>query len=286
MRDFNNERDRFGSAELIEADHPSLKPFYEKTPDSLFVGFMGDKPIFWQGLGGVLLVAGARGGKLTTVLGYQLLNGMYDGTIIYLDMKRELKATSALQTSKHCYEWDPLALGGRPGCRINPVSYIRKDSPTLVSDIKVFAENMIAITGSKNGDYFERRAREFLEAIILTLVHMDAVLTLPRLFEVINLISGNSDAWLAFAFEMHECGHAIAARIEEEVAANRGENASGMRGILGEIFKSFACLSDPQLMASVSPPYDFCLSQLQTATSGIIWALWFLPSLSRHGDQS
>ena len=67
---------------------------------------------------------------------------------------------------------------------------MRKDSPTLVSDVKVFCENMIPLSGSANSQYFERRAREYLEAICLTLAEIDGVLTLPRLYWAINLHSG------------------------------------------------------------------------------------------------
>jgi len=264
VREFNNERDRFGSAAFVEADDPALKPFYEKTPDSLFVGFVGSKPVFWNGMGGVLLTAGARGGKLRDLLSYTILDGQYAGTLCILDMKGELAVISQNQTrlGKHCIYWNPLGLHGMPKHRINPVDYIHIDSPSLVSDIKVLCENLIALTGSSNADYFERRGREFLEAVILTIVRLDGALTLPRLYEIINLIPGNSNRWLEFAFEMHEAGFEISARIEEEIAVSRKGSSSGIKGILGEIFKSFSALSDPVLMASVSPPYDFSLSQL------------------------
>lgn len=264
MQQYNNEHRRFGSGQFIKPEDPALKACFKKTPDSLFVGFMGHKPLYWNGMGGVLVTAGARGGKLRDLLSYTILNGQYAGTLCILDMKGELAAISQRQTrlNKHCIYWNPLGLHRIPKHRVNPVDYIRIDSHSLVSDVKVLCENMISLTGSANGDYFERRAREFLEAVILTLVKLDGELTLPRLYEIINLIPGNSDRWLDFAFEMQEAGFEISARIEEEIAANRSENTSGMKGILGEIFKSFSALSDPVLMASVSPPYDFSLSKL------------------------
>jgi len=264
MTDFDNEEDRFGSAGFTDHDDSSLKPCFEKTDNSLFVGFAGNKPLYWNGMGGALLTAGARGGKLRDMLAYTMLDGMYGGTLLILDMKGECAYVSQKQTQlgKHCIYWNPLGLHGMPKHRINPVDYIHIDSPTLFADVKVYAENMIALSGGNASEYFELRGREFLEALILTIVKLDGVLTLPRLYEVLNLIPGNSEAWLDFAFEMQEAGFEISKRIEEEIAANRNENSSGMRGILGEIFKSFSALSDPVLMDSVSPPYDFSLSQL------------------------
>jgi len=264
MHGIDNEQMRFGSAGFIDPDDPALRPHFSKTADSLFVGFTGGRKLYWNGMGGALLVAGARGGKLRDMLAYNILDGTYGGTLLILDMKGELAAISQNQTRgrKHCIYWNPSNLHGLPQHRINPVDYIRIDSPSLVSDVKVFVENMIALTGSSSADYFERRGREFLEAIILTLVKMDGMLTLPRLYEIINLIPGGTDRWLDFAFEMHEAGYEISARIEEEIASSRKSTGNGMQGILGEIFKSFAALSDPALMASVSPPFDFSMADL------------------------
>jgi len=267
MTGFNNEEDRYGSAGFIDPGDPSLKSCFRKTKDSLFVGFVGNKPLYWNGMGGVLLTAGARGGKLRDCLAYNLLDGMYAGTLVVLDAKGEQASISQNQTrsGKHCIYWNPVNLAGLPGHRINPVDYIHIDSPSLFADVKVFAQNMITLARANYGDYFERRGREFLEAIALTIVKLDGVLTLPRLYEVINLIPGNSERWLNFAFEMHEAGFEIAKRTEEEIAQSRGSEGTGMRGILGEIFKAFAALSDPVLMASVSPPFDFSLSQLSSS---------------------
>jgi len=269
MDDIDNEQMRFGSAGFIGPKDPALRPYFSKSPDSLFMGFVGKRKLYWNGMGGALLVAGARAGKLRDMLAYTLLDGTYAGTLLILDMKGELAAISQNQTrggkdggGKHCIYWNPSNLHGLPQHRINPVDYIRIDSPSLVSDTKLYAENMIALTGSQGADYFERRGREFLEAIILTLAKIDGVLILPRLYEIINLIPAGSEHWLDFAFEMSESRFEISNRIEGEIAQSRKSTGNGMQGILGEIFKSFAALSDPVLMASVSPPFDFSLSDL------------------------
>lgn len=264
MTDFDNERNRFGSAGFAGGDDPGLRAAFNKTPDSLFVGYLENRPLYWNGMGGALLVAGARGGKLTTILANNTLDTMYAGTLLILDMKGELAAISRnlTRSGKHAIYWSPMPMHGLPQHRMNPVDYIHIDSPTLVSDIKVFAENMVPSSGSSNAEYFERRAREILEAIALTITELDGVLTLPRLYEMICLIAMNNDDWLSFAFEMSESQFDIARRIEAEIADSRGGEGAGMKGILGELFKAVSCLSDPVLMASVSPPYDFSLKQL------------------------
>lgn len=257
-----NDIDRFGSAEFASERDIARAGMFRQSPDALFVGFQGKRSLWYNGAGGVLLTAGARGGKLATILSYNLCHSVAQAiTLIILDMKGELAAISQNQTpdGKFCNYWNPAGLHGLPQDRINPVDYIRADSPSLVSDVKVFCENMVASSGGTNSEYFQGRAREFLEGIILTLVKLHGTLTLPLIYHTINLIPGAGDAWLDFAYEMHVSGFPISVRIEEEIAAARGGdgNAGGFQGILGEIFKAFSCYSDPTLLESVSPPYSF-----------------------------
>src|SRR3546814_16392738 len=114
--------------------------------------------------------------------------------MVILDMKGELAAISQDQTPdrKHCIYWNPVVLCGLPQNSINPVDYVRIDSPTLVSDVKVFCENMIVASSSATAIYFEQRGREMLEALILVIVERDGVLTLPALYEAINLKTGRA----------------------------------------------------------------------------------------------
>lgn len=267
MHQFDNEAARFGSAAFASEQQIAEAGIFTKADDALLIGFVGDRPIFYSGAGGMLCTAGARGGKLATLLGYNLCHGFAcNSTFVVLDMKGELAAISQDQTpdEKFCIYWNPLGLHGLIQHRINPVDYIRADSPSLVSDVKVFCENMITKSGSADNKYFEGRAREFLEGIILTLVKLHGQLTLPLLYRTINLIPGNSDAWLDFAWEMNQSGFPLSVRIEEEIAKAHGEdgNAGGFKGIIGEIFHAFSSLSDPTLMNAVSPPFDFSFGDL------------------------
>jgi type IV secretion system protein VirD4 len=264
MDDFN-EIHRFGSANFADERAIERAGLLRRTSNSVLVGFVRDRPLFYSGEGGLLLTAGARGGKLT-VLGYNVCAGVYAHSMLILDMKGELAAISQDQTpgEKFAIYWNPAGLHGLPRHSINPVDFICIDSPSLVSDVKVFCENMIPLSGSPNGAYFERRGRQVLEAVVLTLVRVDGVLTLPRLYEIINLIPGGGERWLSFAFEMTEAPFAICASIEEEIAHSRTNPSNGFQGIMGEVFKAFAALSDPVLLASVSPPYDFSLADLTT----------------------
>lgn len=261
----HNEHFRFGSAKFANSFDLRRAGLFRQSPTALFIGFYQGKPLWYDGAGGLLLVGGARSGKLRDILAYNICSGIYSGgSMLILDMKGELAAISQNQTpdQKYCAYWNPLALHDMPTMRLNPLDYIRRDSPSLFADVKVMAETFIPLTGSPQAEYFELRAREFLEAIALTLTQNEGVLSLPALYRTINLIPLNDDNWLDFAYAMHSSGIALAVRVEEEIAASRDDSTGGFRGILGELFKSFSCLSDPALMASVSPPYNFSLADL------------------------
>lgn len=266
--DFENDINRFGSASIAEYDDIARADLYKQTPQALFMGFDDHgRPLWYKKPGGVLIEAGARGGKLSTVLGYNLCHSILSGeTLVTLDMKGELAAISQNQTpnNKHCIYWNPCGLHGLPRHRINPLDYIRADSPTMIADIKVLCENKIAQSPGRDSPYFTGRAREFLEAIAVTRTRLDGVLTYPALYETINLIPTNGEAWLDFAEEMHFSGYPLSQRIEAEIAMSRESrgDGGGFQGILGELFRAFTALSDPVLMESLSPPYDFSFADL------------------------
>lgn len=261
----DNDRNRFGSAGFSDEADLHRAGLLEQKSGSLLIGFHGKRPIFYDGDGGLLLTAGARGGKLRDVLAYNLCAGIHSPSMLVLDMKGELAAISHDQTPdhKHCIYWNPAGLHGLPQMSINPVDYVRIGSLSLISDVKVLCQNLIPPSANRTADFFEGRAREFLEGIILTLVRMYSVLTLGQLYSAVNLIPGGGDKWLDFAFEMNQAGFEVSARIEEEIANARNEpSGTGYQGILGELFKALSCLSDPTLLRAVSPPFDYSMEQL------------------------
>lgn len=260
----DNSEYRYGSAAFASKAELAKANMFSKKENSLLVGFHRKQPIYYDGMGGLLLVGGARSGKLRDVLAYNICAGIHSSTMVILDQKAELACISRDQTpdNKFCIYWNPLNLQNLPTHSLNPVSHLSADSHTLVSDIKAYCEEVIVSSGSEQGSYFEERAREFLEGIILTLVKLNGVLTLPELYRKINLIPIGGDAWLDFAYEMSQAGYDISKRVEEEIAASRTDTSGGFKGIIGEIFKAFACLSDPNLLAAVSPPFSFSTSEL------------------------
>lgn len=273
----NNEAYRFGSARFATVNEADAAGLFEQHDHSIFVGFLEGKPLYFHGPAGMCVTAGARAGKMRDFLAYNILTGTCLQSLIMLDMKGEGAAISQDQTAdgKFCGYWNPTALHDLPQDRINPVDYLTIDSPTLVSDMKMLWENLIAASGSAQSIYFEGRAREFGEGIALTLVEMFGTLTLPDLFRAVNLIPGGGEKWLDFAFEMSKSRFPLAQRVEAEIAEARKSENGGFRGILGELLKSLACLSDPILSASVSPPYTMSLADLTASDQA--WQLYLMP---------
>lgn len=272
-----NQEYRYGSAAFATEHQIAKAGMFKQHPNSVLVGFHGRKPIFYDGMSGLLLIAGARGGKGRDVLVYNICHGICQSSMVIFDPKGELYAVSQNQApdGKETLCWNPHGLHGFPQNRINPVDYVRADSQSIVSDTKIFCENMIASSGSANSDYFEQRAREIAEALVLTLAEMHGTLTIPDLYNAINLIPIGNDEWLNLAYAMSKSRFPIARRVEEEIASSRDNPSNGFQGIMGELFKGFACYSDPTLMASVSPPFDVSLEVL--CSSSKIFQFYMMP---------
>ena len=267
----NKSNHRHGSASFATYRDYKKAGMLTQKRNSLFVGFHGKKCLWYSEAGGWLIVGGARSGKMRDLLAYNILSGIYSPSCVFLDMKGEGTYIGQDQTAdnKHLVMWNPSVLHGLPSHRINPVGYINDLNLNLQSDVKMFCKNFIPVSGSSNGEFFELRAQEFLEAVILTLVKMKGQLTLADIVDAINLIPSNSEAWLDFAFEMAESGYPLSKRIEEEIANSRDDNTGGFTGILGVLFKGFACLSDDRLLASVSAPFNFDLADMCSDTQAV-----------------
>lgn len=275
---FSNADQPFGSARFSGPEEIARAGLFTRQPHSVLVGFVGNQPLWYSDMGGLLTVAGPRSGKGRDLIAYNICQGIHAPTMIILDIKGgELAAISRNQTGDHkfCIYWNPRKSNGLPSNRINPLDYLNIDNPLLISHTKMFTENALPPSGAAQSIYFEGRARELVEAFVLTIVKRDGALTYPALYRVINLLITGGDKWLDFAFEMSESGFDIAVRVEEEVAAARSDSSGGFKGILGEITRAFACLSDPVLLESVSPPYDFSFADLYK--SGQTYNVYLMP---------
>lgn len=273
----DNAKNRFGKAEWATEADLEAAGLFMKHPHSIFVGFFNGREVYFHGPAGMVLTAGARAGKLRDMLAYNLLTGTYLSNIVMLDPKREGYAISANQTAdgKYVACWNPSGFADALQDRIDPLPTMVLSNPNLVSDIKVLWENLIAPSGASNGRYFEGLAQVYGEALSLALVEMMGKLTLPDLFDVISMLPGGGDRWLDFAYQMSKSQFPQVIEVEAAIAASRGDSSGGFRGIVGELTRAVACLSDPMLKASVSPPFTMSLNALLDPDQR--WQLYLSP---------
>ncbi|MEM7060255.1 MAG: type IV secretory system conjugative DNA transfer family protein [Pseudomonadota bacterium] len=265
---FGEGDDRFNSARFSTRSEIKEAGYFEKTPTSVFAGFHGRRPLWYDGDGGIIMEAGARAGKLRDILAFLLCSGIHEGgSLAVFDPKGELAAISQNQTpdGKHCRYWNPLGLFGFPQDKVNPFGHLTRSSFSLISDLKTSVSALIPSSGAAQALYFELNARRYLEAVALILILLNGELTLPDLYHAaLHLVAGG-DEWLNLAYAMYRSDIPMVRSVEAEIAAARADSSGGFRGILGEILKALQCLSDPVLLESVSPPFDFTLADLCAA---------------------
>jgi len=266
---FGNKSNPFGSSKMSGYRDIWRAGMFEQTPTSIFAGQYAGRDLWYSGAAGALLVGGARLGKLSSLLYRVLCRGAYDGgSLVYVDPRGEGACLSYLQvlkdgTAKSVVCVNPEGKHGLPQHTLNPTDYLRKDSRTLISDLKVFWENWLPDNGGKDGLFFSQRGRQVGEDLSLALINRDGTLILPELYRVINWLVAGGQRWIDFAYEhMHCSGIERLYDAEEAIAGMRQDRAGGFPGILGELEKSVGCLSDPLLSDQLKPPFDFQLKEL------------------------
>ncbi len=282
----DNATQRHGSSRPATQAELEVAGLFDKLPHSIFLGYAYGRPIYHSGPSGITITAGPRGGKFRDIICQNLLCTTCLHSLIMLDPKGEGAFVSQDQTAdgKYCAYWNPVGLHGLPQDRINFLSHMTRNSPTLISDLKVFWENMLAAGRSSDAEYFIPRARQYGEALCLAICELEGFLSFPSLYEAINLIPGGGDQWLDFAFHMSRSQFQNVRTVEAEIAEARRDSGNGFRGIIGELLKSVACLSDPLLMASVSPP--FTMDFADVVASDQAWQVYLMPPAEFIGPWS
>lgn len=235
--------------------------------NGLFVGMDKNGRNCWSSQqSAVLLCGGARSGKNNFICPW-LIDGHYADHLIVMDWKGQLGSIAQLQVrqGRHAINFAPR--GERPvkAHKINPFSYLHANSPTLFPDLKTTMANIIPLSGSKNAEFFELTAQLKAEGVAATIILIDGELTLPRLADVMMQYGTMSDEWLAIEEQMLSMPEPAIRQIVYEIQQMRESgnfNSGGYSSVKAELTKAFGCMSDPQLREAVSPPFDFCFSQL------------------------
>jgi type IV secretion system protein VirD4 len=264
MHQDHNEQYRYGSARwATDAEMHRAGMFSGK---GLQIGFRGKKPVYIDGDAPLITLGGAGSGKLRDMLGYTMLasKGMRK---LVLDPRGELAAISInnfVRYREHAFCLNPVGLHGLPMHRLNPLDILSPNSHTLHADAKFIAEGLIALSGSSGGQYFELRARGWLETLLISLTLSTGSVTFPKLMQAINAIEGDPVHWSGVAEGMLESPYLDIRRTGSEIMDKKHDSPREFGSIMGELYAHMSVFNDPLLMNALSEP-DFSLAELCNA---------------------
>ena len=145
------------------------------TPQSIFLGYRGNRRIGPRDDRHFLTVAGSRAGKGISLIIPNLL--LYEGSVMAIDPKGELaritKRHRAEKLGHRCFVLDPFDANRRhPSAAFNPLNEIDPDSLEAIDDAALVADALIV--PNLRDPYWTDSAKQMLHGILLY------VLTLPE----------------------------------------------------------------------------------------------------------
>ncbi len=259
---------RFGSADWATTADMQRAGLFK--PGGPLLGFDGQRALYLDSDAPMVTFGGAGTGKLRDLLAYSACGYRADDGKLYSPMRvfindprAELTAISIqnqVRYGKAAYCINPRRLHSLPSQRVNPWDMLRPDSPTLRADLKLLVADLIALSGSAQAEYFELRAREWAEFLVLWYVYKTGGITMSALYDIINTVVNESD-WLAIGEDMADSPHADIRRAAADIHWKRQNAEKEFSAILGEILKSISFLSDPAIYDMLSGA-DFSLDVL------------------------
>jgi type IV secretion system protein VirD4 len=227
------------------------------------VGFFEGLPLHLDSDAPMITIAGAGAGKCTSVLAF-LLCQLHVERFFVLDLRGELGAISIHNFSAkgiNAHFWNPCALAGLPHENCNPLDVLKPDSGKLHADAKMVAESLVPFTEGGSGRYFEQRARDWIDGILVYLVDRYGFVDFPMLSALLNSIEGNRDAWFDEAMIMADSPFQSVRRTVGEMISKQKDAQKEFGSILGTIYGCLSFLDDPALLASLENP-TFSLAAL------------------------
>jgi len=257
----HNEEFRFGSADW--SDEIDLRRAGLFAAKGLQIGYWGKRPVFVDGDAPIVLVGGAGSGKLRDTLSFIVCKSPGQRKLV-LDPRGEIAAISLhnfARYGEHAYCFNPAGLHGLPQHRLNPLDILKPDSPTLYSDAKFIAEGLIPLSGGGSARYFELRARQWLEALMIALTLHDGSVDFASLMTVVNAIESDPQVWGGVLEFMLDSNEEVLRSTAAELLTKQQESEKEFGAIIGEVFAYLSVFNDPLLQASLSEP-DLSLEDL------------------------
>ncbi len=250
-----NEEYRFGSAGW--ASKAEMRRAGLFTPKGLQIGFWDKKPVYSDGDAPLICIAGAGSGKHACLLSYILCKDKAQENIVAVDLRGELAATSihnGARFGQPIHVYNPFGLHGLPESRVNLFDILRPNDPNLHSNAELIATNLIKLSGSGSGQYFELRAREWLKSILIALTLKDGYVDADNLMSTINAIESDPALWSSVVEVMLACEFDDVRRVAAEMLAKQQEDEKSFGSFMGEIYAYTSCFNNPRIRQSLSNP--------------------------------
>jgi type IV secretion system protein VirD4 len=145
------------------------------NPGGLFLGALGDTPLFHNGKAHLLTVAPARQGKGVSVVVPNLLH--WQGSVFVTDPKGELAAMTASHRRERfghkVHIINPWGLHGLPKARFNPLQILLDDARDesrrrdIMDDARAIALQLLPEPDDQKNRYFRDGSRKILIALML-----------------------------------------------------------------------------------------------------------------------
>lgn len=249
MRD-RNHRFQYGSARWAdEEDLENAKLFGD---DGLPFGFFENRLLRYTSDAPRILIGGAGAGKLTGILAYQLCLPSSMSMAI-LDPKGELWDISVGTLARQNifgYSWDPYQIGD-VSHSINPLDHLKPGRLTLFAEVVRLASALIPLSQSSSGKYFELTAQNVLIALIYHEVLVFGGIDFPRLYELIHMIEGDLNAWIATLDSMLKTGILFLTSGANTIMRSQQDTPKEFGAVMGEIYAYMRWLSDDPVRESL-----------------------------------
>jgi len=141
------------------------------SPEKIFLGAVNGKHIGFADDRHLMTIAGSRAGKGRSCIIPNLLH--YTGSVLVVDPKGENANLTALRRSKIGQTVRVLDPFGRTAehcapfkASFNPLSILKRGSPTLIDDAALIADALV-IPGGSSDTHWDDTARSFIEGLIL-----------------------------------------------------------------------------------------------------------------------